>query len=341
VREVTLNEAQANEVVRRAGGDGPVRLTPIAERNHVWRLQHGPDASFLKVYTKDWYGDDPTGTGFCVAHEVAGWAALRRAGLAVPAVALADEGCDNPLGRPYLLTRELRGESLTAILARERSLDPLRAVGRYLDRAHTITFPHPGYLTSTGPNEPLRAGSWQHRCWSAEQRQRDALATLDRTRDRLTPAVAARLEATLAHLATALAPAYRPPRFVHGDCHAHQFFLSHQDGEWAVSGVLDLEVSSAGDSGEDFLQRCTELATVLDPATRWWEAFFAGYGSVPSFDLLRLRFLGTTPEAYAWLAGRGWPETWQGLVEHSLRAQGWRELLTLPGRHVPGGLAPR
>lgn len=92
-----------------------------------------------------------------------------------------------------------------------------------------------------------------------------------------------------------------------------------------------MEVSSAGDSGEDFLHLFSELATVLDPATRWWAAFFAGYGHMPSFALLRLRFLGTTPEEYAWLAGRGWPDTWGGIIEHFMKAQDWEDVFSLPG----------
>ncbi len=149
--DVTLDDTQAQEIVRRAGGPGAVRVTTIAEHNHVWRLEQGAAAYFLKAYTKDWYGHDPATTGFCVAHEVASWSALQRAGLAVPVVAGADGGCDNPLGRPYLLTGALRGEPLTDILRRERSLEPLEAVGRYLDRAHAVAFAHPGYIIGSGP----------------------------------------------------------------------------------------------------------------------------------------------------------------------------------------------
>lgn len=328
--EISLSNAQALALLRRAGIDGPTQITPISQRNHVWRLRQGTGTWYLKTYTKDWYGDDAAATGYCVAHEVAAWAALRRVGLAVPVVRHAEEGCDNPLGRPFLLTSELRGEPLTDILARERTLGPLAAVGEYLRRAHAITFAHPGYITATGPDAPPQEGAWQHRCWSAPQRQRDALGTLAAIRAAMPPAIATQLEALLGGMATALAPAYQPPRFVHGDCHAHQFFLYRESDRWVVSGVIDMEVSSSGDCGEDFLQLFAELATVLSPATRWWETFFAGYGQVPSFAPVRLRFLGTTPAQYAWLAERGWPVAWRDTIGHFLRATNWEELLTLP-----------
>jgi len=332
VLDATLNDTQAHKILRQVGGSEAVRVIPIAQHNHVWRLEQGATAYFLKSYTKDWYGRNAAKTGFCVAHEVASWAALQRAGLAVPVVAGADEGCDNPLGRPFLLTRALRGEPLTDILRRERSLEPLEAVGRYLGRAHAIAFAHPGYSIGLGPQEPLREGAWQHRCWSAAQRQRHAVETLDHNRDQLTPELIPSLELALATMATTLAPAYDPPHFVHGDCHAHQFFLYREEDTWQVAGVIDMEVSSAGDSGEDFLHLFSELATVLDPATRWWETFFSGYGHTPSFEFQRLRFLGTTPAEYAWLANRDWPQDWDMTINHFLKAGAWADLFSLPQR---------
>jgi len=331
-QDVTLSTAQAVDLLAHIGLHGPVKVTPISEQNHVWRLQREAGAFYLKTFTKDWYGDDPADTGFCVMHEVAAWSLLRRTGLSVPVVARAEEGRDNSLGRPFLLTGELRGEPLTDILMRARTLEPLEAVGRYLGQAHDITFDYPGYITATGPNAPLREGSWQHRCWSSEQRQRDAFSTFDQTRAHFAPAVTERLEPLLEGMAAALASAYHPPHFVHGDCHAHQFFLYQERGVWEVSGVIDMEVSSAGDNGEDLLHLFSELATVLPPATVWWEAFFADYDSTPSFEQMRLRFLSTTPAEYLWLAGRGWSETWEGVVAHFLDATTWAELLTLPGK---------
>ena len=329
-QDVTLSNVQAGDILASIGLHGPITVIPISEQNHVWRLQQESGAFYLKTYTKDWYGDDPAATGFCVMHEVAAWSSLRRAGLSVPVVARAEEGRDNPFGRPFLLTGELRGEPLTDILTRERTFEPLEAIGRYLGRAHDITFDYSGYITVTGPDALLREGSWQHRCWSSEQRQRDAFSTLSQTRAHLSSTVTGRLEPLLEVMVATLAAAYHPPRFVHGDCHAHQFFLCQERGVWEVSGVIDMEVSSAGDSGEDFLHLFSELATILPSATRWWEAFFAGYGRTPSFEQMRLRFLGTTPAEYLWLAGRGWPETWESIVTHFLDATTWTGLLTLP-----------
>jgi Ser/Thr protein kinase RdoA (MazF antagonist) len=329
-QSASLSLTQAEALLLLAGLSGAVRVTPVREQNHVWHLQQGTGTYYLKTYTKPWYGDDVATTAFCVAHEVAAWAVLASAGLAVPDVVLAAESCENPLGRPFLLTRELRGEPLPDVLLRERTLGPLAAVGAYLGRAHAIVFAYPGYIVRTGPDAPLAAGAWRHRCWTADQRQRNALTTLQANQSLLPPPLAHGVEQHVMGMAERLAPAYDPPHFVQGDCHAHQFFLYQEDGAWCVSGVIDMEVASSGDSGEDFLHLFSELAATLPATTRWWEAFFAGYGAVPAFDLVRLRFLGTTPAEYAWLAGRGWPENWASIVSHFLAATSWEELLTLP-----------
>src|SRR3712207_8938833 len=41
---------------------------------------------FLKTYSKDWYGEDVSATGFSVEHEVSAWDTLARHGLDVPEV---------------------------------------------------------------------------------------------------------------------------------------------------------------------------------------------------------------------------------------------------------------
>jgi len=55
---------------------------------------------------------------------------------------------------------------------------PLAAVGDYLRRMHAITFTHPGYIMPGELDAPPADGSWQHCCWTARQRQRDALTLL-------------------------------------------------------------------------------------------------------------------------------------------------------------------
>jgi hypothetical protein len=125
-----------------------------------------------------------------------------------------------------------------------------------------------------------------------------------------------------------LAPAYQPPRFVHGDCHAHQFFVSGPavDGAWHVHGVVDLEVASAGDPVEDFVKLTIEVAARLPAATRWWEALFAGYGAEPDFEPFRLRLLGIGPPSFAWLRQPSERPPWASVLRHLLDARDWAEL---------------
>ena len=124
-----------------------------------------------------------------------------------------------------------------------------------------------------------------------------------------------------------LQSSYEPPRFVHGDCHASTFFLVEAVGAWRVTGVVDMEVASAGDVGEDLMKLCIALAADLPASTRWWEALFDGYGTRPEFDLLKLRLLGSEPAEFAWTSR--WPKPWEETVRHILNAGSWSELFDL------------
>lgn len=107
----------------------------IKRGNDVFRLISGTESFFLKVYTKDWYGPDPASTGFHVNHEGIAWAILAQNGLAVPIVAHAAPDCENPISRPFLLTRELEGRPLTDWLMdvdQETQFTLLSTVGAYL-----------------------------------------------------------------------------------------------------------------------------------------------------------------------------------------------------------------
>ena len=124
-----------------------------------------------------------------------------------------------------------------------------------------------------------------------------------------------------------LTSAYEPPRFVLGDCHRDTFFLVDADRSWQVTGAADLEVASAGDAGEDVMNLCTELAAVLPASCHWWEALFDGYGSVPHFDLMKLRLLGTEPAEYTWTDR--WPKRWDDVLRHVMSAKSWHQLFDL------------
>jgi Ser/Thr protein kinase RdoA (MazF antagonist) len=338
-----LAGGKAEEILRLAGVAGQASLTPIKENNHVYRLQAARDVFFLKTYTKSWYGDDVPKTAGCVRHEASAWAILTDHGLAAPDVVLARPDCDNPLGRPFIVTRALRGRSLVDVLRSASRSDAdklLRSVGDYLRRMHAITFAYPGYLMDrTGPRAPLDPGAWQHRCWTARRRQQVALAGMDDDVARLSSPLVDHLRTRLSTIEETLAPAGAPPRFVHGDCHAHQFFLDREGEDWHVSGVLDLEVASAGDCGEDLMKFAIEMAARFPVTMRWWEPLFLGYGGEPDFELFRLRLLGAS-EADLTCHGAGtWPGTREEVLTRLATARDWADLFTTreprAGRNPP------
>jgi aminoglycoside phosphotransferase (APT) family kinase protein len=278
------------------------RVELIKQGNHVFRLVSGGESFFLKTYTKGWYGSDPASTGFHAIHETMAWRILSKYGLSVPEVVYSSSDCSNPLARPFILTRELAGRPLTHWLTgadREEQSNLLIAVGNYLKRMHEITFEFPGYLsTLSGPTEPPDPNGWQHRCWSAQVREAGAANQLQSEQHQLAPEIYAEARQICWQISARLANAYQPPRFTHGDCHAHQFFLTRQESSWQVTGVVDMEVSSAGDCGEDLVKICIELAQRFDYDTAWWKWLFAGYGSVPDLEAFRLRLLGVAPLEY-------------------------------------------
>jgi aminoglycoside phosphotransferase (APT) family kinase protein len=224
----------------------------------------------------------------------------------------------------------LTGAALTTLLghateAEQRQL--LVATGDYLRRMHAITFTHPGYLMRTdGPTTAPTDRDWQHRGWTPQARQRNALALLATRGSELTPALADRLHELFASMAERLEANSTAPRFVHGDCHAHQVFVEAGGAAPEVTGVVDMEVASAGDPIEDLLKLSLELAPILPARTRWWQALFDGYGQEPDYDLFQLRMLGCSPEEFACVRPAAAARPWVEVVRHVLAANTWQDL---------------
>lgn len=329
VRTISISEHQASEVLARVGVSGPVGIEPVHVHNHVWRLVGDAASFFLKIHTKSWYAAHGDSHAFPVTHEAGAWRCLKARGLATPEVVVVETSTNNPLGRPFLLTRELSGQSLTQLLQEgcEPSA-PLRAVGNYLRRMHAIEFAFPGYVSSErGPTSSPQPGKWRHRCWTVEARLSHARETLEAEAARLSADVRARLDRAMATMPDRLRACYEPPRFVHGDCHASSFFLVEDGDEWQVTGTVDMEVASAGDVGEDLAKLCLELAALMPASERWWEALFDGYGAAPEFDHIKLRILGFEPAEFAWI--EGWPKHWNDVVQRIMNARSWKQLLDL------------
>jgi Ser/Thr protein kinase RdoA (MazF antagonist) len=329
-----ITASQVRDVLRDAGLECAPECALIKAHNHVYRLTCGSDAFYLKTYTKDWYGGDIAGTGFHVDHEAAAWRILADHGLSVPAVVHADQTLSNPLRRPFLLTRSLAGLPLTDHL---KTVDPveakamLRCVGAYLGQMHAIAFPFPGYLSSQGPAAEPSPGEWQHPIWTFQAFRKAALAVWEHDCASVPQSIVDWTLDLFADHEQALANAYRPPHFVHGDCHAHQFFLVRRDEGWHVAGVVDMEVASAGDCGADWVKLMIEMAGSFPASMRWWEPLFEGYGSVPDLPLLKVRLLAAAHINYTCLGDRSWPGTRAQIMAHILAAGNWESLLDVRG----------
>jgi hypothetical protein len=324
----SLSPTHAREVLRRAGITGAIRVEAVHEYNHVWRLRSDAETFYLKAFTKPWHTPDETPDGGAVTHEAGALRCLQVNGLAAPELLLAEDVPRGPLGWPFLLTRAVPGQSLVSLLRQGEDLVPLMLrVGDYMRRMHAIAFPYPGYITTEhGPSSPPPE-EWRHRCWTAEARRERALATFKTHSAQLAADTRRRLESQIATIPGRLRAECFPPHFVHGDCHAHHFFLMPSGGAWSVTGTFDMEVASAGDIGEDFLKLGIELASLLPASTRWWEDLFQGYGGEPNFDLLKLRLLASEPEEFAWLDH--WPKRWDDILRHIFDADSWHQLFDI------------
>ena len=341
-RSLTLSVQQAQAIAEMMGRRETVQVTEVTRHNHVWRLQCGQETFYLKIYTKDWYGDDVPRTEGCVRHERDAYALLARHGLPTIEVVLARPDCDNPLGRPFLVTRAAAGMSLNRLLAQADATQfqaLLESVGGHLRRMHELTFAYPGYIMGDGPVAAPLAGEWQHPVWSAFVCQENALAMLERDRPRLLSTLANELQPIFATLAEQLAPAYQPLRFVQTNMHSHQFYLAplylvplyigqqgHEGSKWQVTGVLDMEVASAGDALFDLVAFALEMAAFHSPSTRWWEPFFRGYGGAPDFALFRLHMLTFGEESFKCFGPDRWHGTRQEILARLLAAEKWEAL---------------
>jgi aminoglycoside phosphotransferase len=318
---------QVQEILSLAGLHEPATVTLIQHYNHVYRLECPQGVFFLKVHTKDWYPPEDAETGLSVRHEQSAWSVLDSHGLATPEVVLAVTTRNNLVGRPFLLTRKLRGNSLVELLKHAQGNEwqwdeLLRTTGTYLQQMHHISFRFPGYILGTHPDRPLDDSRWQHPIWSARQRQRTALAQLQQEQSKLSPQTNQQLYRLFSRIEAILAADYQPPRFTHGDCHAHQFYLYQNEVRtWMVSGCVDLEVASAGDCIQDLVKIAIEMVREF-PGRDWWTALFVGYGKEPHFDAFRLRLLCASEEEMQW------PGTRQEVLDHVLQARNWADLFT-------------
>ena len=331
-----LSEQNVIDTVRAAGLGNDSVVALVKKHNHVWRIESDGRAFYLKTFTKDWYrGDTVLHTRGCVDHEASAWGILAKHGLAVPRIVREEMTCDNPLGRPFILTEALKGRPLTDLLEGAGPRDfarMLRVVGEYLARMHAIEFRFPGYLAQgEGPSAPPDPNAWRHTIWVYEAFEQCALRQWESDASAVPAETIARAREFLARCAAAMRAEFEPPRFTHGDCHAHQFYLERREGSWSVTGVVDMEVSSAGEPGMDFSKMFEVFPAQVPAATRWWEPLFEGYGRTPSLELMKLRLAaaGLGADAFARIGYRPWPGTRSQVLAHTLDARAWSDLFDL------------
>ena len=188
---------------------------------------------------------------------------------------------------------------------------------------HSITFDYPGYLVDGPPVAPPDPDRWQHGIWRCERFGAEVKNDLDL-------ATADALACLIVDKIADLRDSYQPPRFVHGDCHANQFFLVKGQDGWQVSGVVDMEVASAGSPVFDFLKLVIEMVGRFGAGPpHWWEPLLNGYGSFVDLDLLRLVLTAAGHINYTCLGPHAWPGTRADIVRHLVRAQTWSEVVDL------------
>ncbi len=326
--DLQLNRESAAAILgAKTEGVSDVRF--LRRENHSWRVVVDGSAYYVKAHTKDWYKDTPA-SSFPVRHEVTGHRLLREAGLPTASVVGYSTSTENPLGWPHLITRELEGAPLVEVLpalSRQDADAALRAVGAYLSEMHSLTYENPGYLIDGPPGRP-QPNQWLH--WLArlerfllyffENLAADSTSVDLATRD----AAASLLERTLPELREA----YRPLRFVHGDCHASVFFLTTEGQRWRVSGILDMENCSAGAPLFDLTKFAIEMAANFGSGSRWWEPLFEAYGTEPQFDVFRMVLVGHAHINFV-CGDRVWPGARGEILRHLLAARTWEELFDL------------
>ena len=326
----TLSNQQAHELMGLLNLHGPVQITQVRQHNHTYRLTCQGQTFYLKLHTKDWYPSDDAETGYSVYHEVSAWSILTRHGLATPEVALLGMNSNNPLGRAFLLTREVPGSILLDVLphmSQQELFQVLHEVGDYLRRMHNITFVYAGYIIDEGPTVPPDVNAWQHPIWTLAVFEQALQAWVQAQRDELPSSLFAQLQQKASQASELLTPGYVTPRFTQGDCGIDQIMVVRERGEqdkWRVSAFLDMEVASAGDSMSDMVSLCVSLAQILPESSYWWQPLFKAYGEVPDFEGFRIRLLR---DWYPFDASV-WPGTGEHKVRHLLEAQDWEMLFS-------------
>jgi len=328
IPQLNLTREQADALTDIADIGNLQNFYLVKRENDLYLLKTSSGFYYLKVYTKSWYGDNLVNTSYCVEHEVAAYQILQSKGLNTPEIVSTSSGLDNPLFRPFLLTRALPGKSLLDLLEHSgpsKFYLLLEEAGAYLSKMHEISFSHPGYLNSLeGPSVEPDPTHWQHPIWSAQQAQKLALEMLQKEKKNLSAQLVDELEKAFSSAEPLLRSAHTLPRFVHGDCHVGQFFIQEEN----VTGVVDMEVASAGNPEYDLVKFSLEMMSFFPMITSWWEPLFKGYGIEPDFERFRLMLLMAGETSFT--CHQKWFHSYESTLWHLLSARDWKTLFSRP-----------
>lgn len=312
---------------------GRIVVTELEGANRVWRLDSDLGTFYLKTHTRSWYDrDPPVAAGMAVARERYAYAVLAAHGLATPAVVATSENTRNALGWPYLLLRGLTGRPLPVALCqgdRDDADKALRSVGSYLRAMHEIQFDYPGALIHGAPSAPPDPDAWQHPMWRWQRFLAHGMRLWSADGVDAGPRAAESITELLRLTSARLPSRFEPPRFVQGDCHASALFVQKGPHSCQVTGLLDMEVASAGCPLFDLAKLVIEMAGRFRARRDWWNPLLAGYASDVDLDLLRLILLGHDHVNYRCHGQHSWPGSRSEIVCHLLAARTWEQVANL------------
>ncbi|MEO7803899.1 MAG: aminoglycoside phosphotransferase family protein [Actinomycetota bacterium] len=337
-KDLQISEHQLGALLIHAGLPASFTSEQLSQHNHLWSIRTEDGDFFLKAHTRDWYDWNPMrAASLAVSQETSAYQILGEAGLSTPEIVVSDLTSSNPIGWPCLLLSALDGRPLTDQLADAEPSDfdeILEATGSYLRRMHSIEFEHGGYLITGPPDAPPDPDGWQHWIWTVKEFRRKADETWADDRKTTSTRLIDEILSFAAPLWEAMAIEFEPPSFITGDCHAGQFFVLCEDGRWEVTGVVDMEVASAGTPLADLFKFGVEMAGRFSSDTNWWKPLFRGYGREPAFDHVRLAFMAAEHINYKCLGPHSWPGTRSDILGHLLHATDWNALFDLKSGSV-------
>jgi hypothetical protein len=162
---------------------------------------------------------------------------------------------DNPVGWPYLLTRELIGRPLLDFAQRPSDLDWRLRCSRPVPTspaAHSITFDGSGYILAPNGLAPIRLGRRRPTPCTIRLRSKPPPSAISPSHGpSLAADLADDLESRFHVIGETIAPEYDPPRFVHAACHPNHPYVERSGGVLRVSGCVDMESASAGAVSDD------------------------------------------------------------------------------------------